>query len=93
MIVNSESAGTGRPTRISPLVINMLSASRRLPIVEMSAPSQFEPSLLRKIGSRPRVSSNRLRISGGVTDHPLLRTVAGEAAASVRPQTLEERVC
>ena len=42
--------------RIRPLVSSMLNALRRAPTVETSAFGEFEPSLVRKMGSRPSVA-------------------------------------
>ena len=58
----------------------------------MSAPSQFEPSLLRKIGSSPLVSTKRRRTSSGVIGPALIGPVTGEADAAVGAEVLEERV-
>ena len=57
------------PMRIRPFVSSRLYARRRSRNVDTSAPSQFDPSLVRKIGSRPSVSSNRSRSSSGVIVH------------------------
>jgi hypothetical protein len=54
-IVNSAFAGTGSSTRINPFERRRLKAARRAASDETSAPSQSEPSFVRKMGSRPRV--------------------------------------
>src|SRR4051812_31952935 len=59
----------GRPTRIRPLVSSMLKALRRAPSVDTSASGEFEPSLVRNMGSSPRVSWKRVRSSSGVIVH------------------------
>src|SRR5262245_64077382 len=56
---NSAPGGTSMATRISPRVRSMLYAAMRLPTVDTSAPSQFDPSLVRKIGSSPCDSLKR----------------------------------
>ena len=55
-MMNSAFGGTSMPTRMSPRASSRLNAFRRLASVLMSASSQLEPSLARKIGSRPRES-------------------------------------
>ena len=69
-MTNSAGEGTSMPTRISPLVSSRLYAARRLATLETSALPQFDPSFVRKTGSRPRESSNRRRTDSGVSDHP-----------------------
>ena len=58
------------PTRISPLLSSMLYALRRASSVDTSAFGEFEPSLVRKIGSVPSVASNRAWMFAGVTVQP-----------------------
>jgi hypothetical protein len=53
-----------------PRVRRRLNAAMRPGSVDTSAPSQFEPSFGRKIGSRPAVVANRTRTDCGVTVHP-----------------------
>src|SRR5262245_10699542 len=65
-IVNSAPARTSIPTRIRPRVSSMLYASRFWRKVFGAAPSQFEPSLLLKIGSVPLVKRNRRCTFAGV---------------------------
>ena len=55
------------PTRMTPFVRSMLYARRRPSTVETSASGEFEPSLVRKIGSMPLVASNLVRMPAGVT--------------------------
>src|SRR5437867_12031875 len=50
-----------------PFVRSMLYAARLAATVETSASGEFEPSLVRKIGSLPRVASNRSCRPAGVT--------------------------
>src|SRR5262245_2580019 len=65
---NSAPAGIPIPTRINPLFSNMLYAARRAPTVDTSASGEFDPSLVRKIGSRPCVFLNRSWTSPGEID-------------------------
>src|SRR4051812_35860187 len=59
------------PTRMRPLSSSSLNAERRAATVDTSAFGEFAPSLVRKIGSSPAVSSKRCRIDSGVTLHPV----------------------
>ena len=52
-IANSAPAGTFMPTRINPRESSRLNAACRASGVDTSAPSQFDPSLVRNSGSRP----------------------------------------
>ena len=56
----------GRPIRITPLLSSMLYALRRALTVETFAFGEFEPSLVRKMGSSPPVDWNRCCSSAGV---------------------------
>src|SRR6185295_18123129 len=67
---NSASAGTPMPTRIRPFESSMLYAACRSCTVETSASGEFEPSLVRKIGSRPSVAANRAWTCDGTIDQP-----------------------
>ena len=69
--VNSASAGTPMPTRMSPFERSMEYATRRDSTELTSAYGEFEPSFVRKIGSMPRVASKRWRTSAGVIVQPL----------------------
>ena len=56
----------GIPIRMRHLVSNMLYALRRALMVDTSAFGEFEPSLVRKMGSRPNVALKRISDSLGV---------------------------
>src|SRR5882672_9759360 len=58
------------PTRMTALVISMLYALRRARIVDTSAVGEFDPSLVRKIGSVPAVRMNRACTPRGVMVQP-----------------------
>src|SRR5262245_23139166 len=60
-----------RPTRIRPFFNSMLYAARRAATVETFACGEFDPSLVRKMGSIPRVFSNRARTSWGEIAQPV----------------------
>ena len=60
------------PMRIKPLLSSMLYALRRASTVDTSAVGEFEPSLVRKMGSVPSVASNRAWMFCGVTVQPML---------------------
>src|SRR6516225_1645638 len=64
----------GRPIRIRPLLSSMLYAVRREATDETSASGEFDPSLVRKIGSVPPVASNRFWTSSGVIVQPAAAT-------------------
>src|SRR5262249_10127130 len=65
MSLNPAPAGIGNPMRITPLFKSMLYAARRAATVDTSASGEFDPSLVRKIGSRPCVFANRSLTSLG----------------------------
>src|SRR5829696_2323714 len=58
------------PTRMSPLVSSMLSADRLASTVDTSALGEFDPSLVRKIGSSPSVASKRAWTCDGTIVQP-----------------------
>src|SRR5262245_14662938 len=71
---NSAPRGMGRPTRISALLRSMLYAALRAATDETSASGEFDPSLVRKIGSAPPVASNRFWTSVGLIVQPAAAT-------------------
>ena len=75
-----------------PSASSRLKARRRCRIVETSAPSQLEPSLVRKIGSSPSRAVEAIAQLRG-RDAPCLRgPMTRRAAPPVGPEVLEERV-
>src|SRR5215471_10892369 len=79
----------GRPTRIRPLSNSMLYAFRRAATVETSASGEFDPSFVRKIGSRPLVTANRNRTSAGEIVHPVAGTWQETQARPFVPRLLK----
>jgi len=105
-MTNSAPAGTSMPMRISPRLSNWLKAARRLPTVDTSAPSQFDPSFVRKIGSSPRDSAKRSWTDSGVMVHPCAgrwhekhvrpfvpRSLKNGLSTSNAPLTSKVRIC
>src|SRR5215470_1316838 len=58
------------PMRMRALLRSMLYAARRARGVDTSAVGEFDPSLVRKIGSVPAVRKKRTCTPGGVMVHP-----------------------
>src|SRR5207237_260439 len=65
----------------------------RASTVETSAGGEVEPSLGRKIGSRPRVRSKRWRSAAGVTVQPWLATWQLTQARPLLPRLRKKRLC
>ena len=64
-MTNSAPAFTSRPTRIRPRVNSKLYAERFCSSERGTTPSQFDPSLLEKIGSAPFVAAKRAATVSG----------------------------